>query len=77
MHELTGKRVEHFPSTPFPNAGFPDGILKYAFRAKSAASFEVKNGNTLRHTYRQGVYDPVSSNNVYSSLVTSRDQVSI
>lgn len=34
-----GEEVEHFSSTPFPNAGFPDGILKYAFRAKSARDF--------------------------------------
>lgn len=39
MHKLTGTKSGAF--TPFPNAGIPDGILKYAFRAKSAASFKV------------------------------------
>lgn len=47
--------MEHFSSTQFPNAVFPDGILKYAFRAKSAASPEVKMGpNTQRHMQAGG-----------------------
>lgn len=34
-----------FSSSPFPNAGFPDEILKYACRAKRAAGLNIKNGN--------------------------------
>lgn len=78
MHELTGgkkKRMEHFSSDPFLNAGFPDGILKYALGAKSAGGSEAKNGRQ-RHTLMQGVYGSVNSN-VYSTLTTSRDEMSI
>lgn len=70
-----GKWVEHFSSTPFQNAGFLDGILKYAFRVRSVKKFWSSNGT--KHTHGQSVYGSVSSNNVYSTLTTSRDQVSI
>lgn len=73
-----GGRLEHFSSSPFSNAGFPDGILKYAFRAKSAGGFEVKNGtkHTDIHTYMQGAYESVSRN-VYSADHLKRRSVNL
>ena len=53
-----GNRVQTFLfffwSTPFPKAGFLDGILKYTLRVRSSVCSEVKMGPEHKptHTYR-------------------------